>query len=171
MTPGACDALGCCFDAGASQSCIYPTSVEARALEDLVQQRREAPSPAAAESLAPSSAVTGHRLAPHTFACTSLVWRLACETKWLSDRGVSAAGGASAACRYAMPATGPEIRLGMTWGIGWLNLHNLLATNIAASDLGPVRLVRLCVCACLHRAQCAARPDFLCFLCTPPACS
>jgi len=64
---------------------------------------------------------------------------------------------------------GPEIRLGMNWGIGWLNLHNLLATNIAASDLGPVRLVRLGVCTCLHRAQCAAGPDFLCFLCIPPA--
>ena len=169
VTPGACYALGCCFDAGASQSCIYPTSVEARALEDLVQQRREAPSPAAAEALAPSSAVTG-QLPAGPYARRLCLPGIACESKWLGDnRGVSAAGRASAACRYAMPATGPEIRLGMSWGIGWLNLHNLLATNIAASDLGPVRLVGLRVRACLHSARFAGR-ELLCFLSTPPAC-
>lgn len=171
MTPGACDALGCCFDAGVSQSCIYPTSVEARALEDLVQQRREAPSPATAEALAPSSAVKG-QLPGGPSARRLYLPGIACESEWLIDnRSASVAGGASAACQYAMPATGPEIRFGMSWGIGWLNLHNLLATNIAASDLGPVRLLRLSVYACLHRAQCAANPNFLCFLCTPPACS
>jgi len=64
----------------------------------------------------------------------------------------------------------PQAQISMNWGTNWHNLHNLLAMNIAASDLGPVRLMKLSVRTCLHRAQSAGGPDYLCFVSTPPAC-
>ena len=42
-------------------------------------------------------------------------------------------------CRYGVPASGPEVRANMTWGMGWMNYHNLLSMEVAASDLGLVR--------------------------------
>lgn len=35
----------------------------------------------------------------------------------------------------------------MTWGMGWINYHNLLSMEVAAGDLGPVRSPLLpCIC-------------------------
>ena len=50
-------------------------------------------------------------------------------------------------CRYGVPASGPEVRTNMTWGMGWMNYHYLLSMEVAASDLGPVRSPLLpCIC-------------------------
>ncbi|KAK9818980.1 hypothetical protein WJX81_005038 [Elliptochloris bilobata] len=105
----ACTALGCCFDATAAQRCAHPSDVETRTLDELIQQRKAAASSAAAEGLAPSSLAIG-------------------EDLWA---------GYSDSCRYGMPAMGPEVREGMTWGIGWRRYHDLLSMRIAAGDQGP----------------------------------
>lgn len=64
-------------------------------------------------------------------------------------------------CRYGVPASGPEVRTNMTWGMGWMNYHYLLSLEVAASDLGPVRSPLL-TCVCMIVAVPVCSPALVC---------